>query len=31
MGFKGSAKITGDWTAGYRLEWEFSKRYVLGG
>ena len=23
MGFKGSAKITGDWTAGYRLEWEF--------
>ena len=23
MGFKGTAKITGDWTAGYRLEWEF--------
>jgi predicted porin len=25
MGIKGSAKIGGDWSAGYRLEWEFRR------
>ena len=28
-GIKGTAKIVGDWTAGYRLEWEYREAAVL--